>query len=219
MVWLGVIRDVGHYTPDNLAAAIQDALICFELPTFAIAHWNAFSWKDYADVTISAARMPVKYAMRDAFGIRDLIEDSKITFQGKGYEYRLFDPSESVLEHPDSGARVNRMMEGLRYERGGKSKYWIPKPTASTGLLSAPGPSSNSRSISPREAQQGENRKWYGGEAGGLQELEIDEEDEKLYESARKMEYGDYNVSLSLGTFFFVRSAEQNLEVSCDYGI
>ncbi|KAF8423096.1 organic solute transporter Ostalpha-domain-containing protein [Tirmania nivea] len=193
LVWLGVIRDVGHYTPDNLAAAIQDALICFELPGFAIAHWNAFSWKDYADVTKSAARMSVMYALRDAFGIRDLIEDSKITFKGKGYDYRLFDPAESVLEHPDSGARVNRMMEGLRYHKGGKSKYWIPKPTATTGLLSTPGPSSSSRPMSPAVAERGGNWKWYGDEPNGLEELEIDEEDEKLFEDARKLEYGDYN--------------------------
>ncbi|KAI5783157.1 organic solute transporter Ostalpha-domain-containing protein [Peziza echinospora] len=191
MVWLGVIRDVGHYTPDNLAAAIQDCLICLELPGFAIAHWYAFSWKDYADVTISSARMPVKYALRDSFGIRDLIEDSKITFKGKGYEYRLFDPSENVLEHPDSVTRVARMMDGLRYERGGKSKYWIPKPTSRTGLLAAPGPSSASRCMSPADAERHENRKWYGGE--DMEEGTIDEDDEKLYEAARNLTYGDYN--------------------------
>lgn len=193
LVWLGIIHDVGHYTPDNLAAAIQDCLICFELPGFAIAHWYAFSWKDYADPTISAARMPVKYALRDAFGPRDLIEDSKITFRGKGYEYRLFDPSESVLEHPESGARVARMMDGLRYERGGKAKYWIPKPTARTGLLSAPGPSVPSRAMSPSEAERGENRKWYGGDPSELEETQIDEDDEQLYATARTLEYGDYN--------------------------
>lgn len=195
LVWLGVIRDVGHYTPDNLAAAIQDALICFELPGFAIAHWNAFSWKDYADSTISAARMPVIYALRDAFGIRDLIEDSKITFKGKGYDYRLFDPAESILEHPESAARVNKMMEGLRYHKGGKSKYWIPKPTAATGLLSAPGPSSSPRPMSPSVAERISDRTWYGGNPTGLEQLVIDDEDERMYEDARKMEYGDYNVS------------------------
>src|SRR5690606_22342930 len=148
---------------------------------FAIAHWYAFSWKDYADPTISAARMPVKYALRDAFGPRDLIEDSKITFRGKGYEYRSFDPSESVLEHPESGARVARMMDGLRYERGGKAKYWIPKPTARTGLLFAPGPSVPSRTMSPSEAERGENRKWYGGDPSELEETQMDEDDEQLY--------------------------------------
>ncbi|RPB01225.1 DUF300-domain-containing protein [Choiromyces venosus 120613-1] len=193
LVWLGVIHDVGYYTPDNIARAIQDVLICFELPGFAIAHWYAFSWKDYADYTISAARLTVYFAFRDAFGIRDLIEDSKVTFGGEGYEYRLFDPGENVLAHPESGARVARMMDGLRYERGGKGKYWIPKPTARTGLLSAPGPSDRLRSINAGDAERGDNRKWRGGDYGALQETEIDEDDEKLYDAARKLEYGDYN--------------------------
>lgn len=192
LVWLGVIHDVGYYTPDNIARAIQDVLICFELPGFAIAHWYAFSWKDYADRSISAARLPVYYAFRDAFGIRDLIEDSKQTFAGKGYEYRLFDPSDNVIAHPESGARVARMMEGLRYERGGKGKYWIPKPTSRTGLLTSPGPSGRESPMSPGEAERGPNR-WRGTDYGAMEEVEIDEDDERLFNSARELEYGDYN--------------------------
>ncbi|KKY23161.1 hypothetical protein UCDDS831_g03286 [Diplodia seriata] len=123
LVWLGAIPDdVPGYTPDNLAASIQDALICFEMPVFAIAHWYAFSWHDYADRTISAARMPVKYALRDAFGSVDLIQDTKDTFAGKHYEYRYFDARDNVLAHEESASRVARMMEGMRYERGGKGK-------------------------------------------------------------------------------------------------
>lgn len=193
LVWLGVIHDVGYYTPDNIARAIQDCLICFELPGFAIAHWYAFSWRDYADSTISAARMPVFYAFRDAFGCRDLVEDSKQTFKGKSYQYRLFDSSEGVMPHPESGARVARMMEGLRYERGGKAKYWVPQPTSRTGLLSGPGPSNLDRSISPGSAENGENRAWKGGNYGAMEETDLHEEDEKLYESARSLEFGDYN--------------------------
>lgn len=195
LVWLGVIHDVGYYTPDNIARAIQDVLICFELPGFAIAHWYAFSWKDYADRSISAARLPVYYAFRDAFGIRDLIEDTKQTFAGKGYEYRLFDPSDNVIAHPESGARVARMMDGLRYERGGKGKYWIPKPTSRTGLLNSPGPSGRESPMSPGEAERGPNR-WRGADYGAMEEVEIDEDDEKLYSHARALEYGDYNVGL-----------------------
>lgn len=169
-------------------------LICFELPGFAIAHWYAFSWKDYADQTISAARLTVYFAFRDAFGIRDLIEDSKATFGGKGYEYRLFDPGENVLAHPESGATVARMMDGLRYERGGKGKYWIPKPTARTGLLGNPGPSGRTRYTNAGEAERGGNGRWGGSDYGAMQEVEIDNDDENLYEAARKLEYGDYNV-------------------------
>lgn len=195
-MWLGVIQDVGYYTPDNIARAIQDVLICFELPGFAIAHWYAFSWKDYADETIHAARLPMYYAFRDAFGCRDLIEDSKQTFKGKGYQYRLFDPSESVMTHPDSGARVARMMEGLRYERGGKSKYWIPQPTSQPGLLSGPGPSQQDRLLPASRASSGEDRQYRGGNYGAMDEADINDDDEALYRKARTLEYGDYNVSV-----------------------
>jgi hypothetical protein len=52
------------------------------MPLFAMLHWYAFLWHDYADDTISAARMPVKYALRDSFGLRDLIQDTKDTLGG-----------------------------------------------------------------------------------------------------------------------------------------
>jgi Organic solute transporter Ostalpha len=197
MVWLGAIPDnVEGYTPDNLAAAIQDALICIEMPIFAVAHWYAFSWHDYADVTISAARMPVWYAIRDAFGIRDLIEDTKETFSGNKYEYRLFDSGDNVIAHEGSSSRVARMMDGMRYERGGKGKYWIPKPgeaTARTPLLSD-GPS-RPRSLSPKKALQGDPHYGYGN--GNVDEQALDPEEERLYEKARRLEFGDWNARAS----------------------
>lgn len=193
--WLRAIpNDVPNYTPNNLAAAIQDALICCEMPLFAISHWYAFSWHDYADVTISAARMPVKYALRDAFGVRDLIEDTKETFVGKHYEYRIFDSGDNILAHEESESRVARMMEGMRYERGGKGKYWIPKPgeinnrtplLADTIGASQAAPMSNTI-----------NRKDEEG-FDSLGRPILDPEDEKLFTSARLLEYGDWNVSLS----------------------
>lgn len=194
-----MIHDVGYYTPDNIARAIQDVLICFELPGFAVAHWYAFSWKDYADHTISAARLPVYYAFRDAFGVRDLIEDTKQTFGGKGYEYRLFDTSDNVVAHPESGSRTARMMEGLRYQRDGKGKYWIPKPTSRAGLLSRPGPSDRTSLMTPGEAERGLNKMW-SGDYGALEETQIDDDDEKLFAIARDLEYGDYNVCIPFPT-------------------
>ncbi|TVY38761.1 Transmembrane protein-like protein [Lachnellula occidentalis] len=193
LVWLGAIPDnVEGYTADNLAAAIQDALICIEMPIFAVAHWYAFSWHDYADVTISAARMPVWYAIRDAFGVRDLIEDTKETFSGNNYEYRLFDSGDNVIAHEGSSSRVARMMDGMRYERGGKGKYWIPKPgeaTARTPLL-GDGPS-RSGSMSPKKALQGDPNYGYGN--GSVDEQALDPAEERLYERARRLEFGDWN--------------------------
>lgn len=199
LVWLGAIPDtVKGYTPDNIAAAIQNALICFEMPAFAIAHWYAFSWHDYADVTISSARMPVWYAFRDAFGIRDLIEDTKETFGGAKYEYRLFDSYDDVLTHEESDSRVARMMEGMRYGRGGKGKYWIPKPgeaNAGTPLLAEqqhPASKITSSAKPPLAA-----RAYSGTSSQDVEPAKLDEEDERLYSDARVMEFGDYNVGFA----------------------
>jgi len=185
LVWLGAIPDqVEGYTPDNLAAAIQDFLICVEMPGFAIAHWYAFSWHDFADNRISSARMPVWYAVRDAFGIRDLIQDSKETFTGDKYGYRIFDSGDKIMAHESSRSRLARLKDGMRYERGGKAKYWIPRPdeiNQTTPLLGGNGgPSRRNGSESPHTNAQ--------------DELILDPDEEALYENARKLEYGDWNV-------------------------
>ncbi|KAL2126552.1 hypothetical protein VTI74DRAFT_701 [Chaetomium olivicolor] len=184
LVWLGAIPDhVEGYTPDNLAAAIQDFLICIEMPAFAVAHWYAFSWHDFADNRIASARMPIKYAARDAFGILDLIQDSKETFKGDKYGYRIFDSGDKIMAHEASRSRLARIKEGMRYERGGKGKYWIPRPdeiNQTTPLLGGnSGPSRRNGSLSPH--------------TNSLEELILDPDEERLYESARKLEYGDWN--------------------------
>jgi hypothetical protein len=197
LVWIGAIPDdVKGYTPDNIAAAIQNALLCFEMPAFAVGHWYAFSWHDYADATISAARMPILYAFRDAFGCGDLIQDTKETFGGKQYDYRLFDSTDDVLTHEESESRMARMMEGMRYERNGKGKYWIPKPGEAhsrTPLLAAEQQSS-ARSMSPSHVSFPHGIP-YGKAGHDLEPLEIDDDDEELYRSARELEFGDYHVS------------------------
>lgn len=197
LVWLGAIPDsVPGYSADNLAAAIQDALICFEMPFFSLAHWYAFSWHDYADDTISAARLPVKYALRDAFGPLDLIQDTKDTFGGKHYEYRYFDANDNVLAHEESSSRTARMREGMRYERGGKGKYWIPKPGQyeHEPLLSKVA-SSRARTMSPGAHRVLEAAKY--GAADCSEEPELNPEDELLFENARALEFGDWNVSFN----------------------
>jgi hypothetical protein len=193
--WLGAIpNDVNGYTADNLAAAIQDALICCEMPLFAVFHWYAFSWHDYADATISSARLPVKYALRDAFGIRDLVEDTKETFWGKKYGYRAFDSGDNVLAHEESGSRVARMMEGMRYERQGKGKYWIPKPgeaSSRTPLLrGSSGPSASGARNATIKNGTFQNERG----SDDVEEITIDAEEERLYASARALEFGDWNV-------------------------
>ncbi|RMY51666.1 hypothetical protein D0863_14509 [Hortaea werneckii] len=218
LVWLGAIPSVGGgYTADNLAAAIQDALICFEMPFFALSHWYAFSWKDYADRTISDARMPIRFALRDAFGPRDLIEDAKETFSGNKYDYRYFDAEDNVIAHEESSSRRARMREGMRYERGGRGKYWIPSPGGANDkqpLLSKVA-DSHARTMSPgnggnhRSTSRG-TKKDYGTQQQQQQQqqssedepsssfnpnhfLLLDPEEERLYDSARALEFGDWN--------------------------
>ncbi|KAJ5513609.1 hypothetical protein N7463_003161 [Penicillium fimorum] len=189
--WLGALGNVAGYTPDNLAAAIQDSLICFEMPFFAMAHWYAFSWHDYADPTISAARMPVKHALRDAFGVRDLVEDTKLTIRGKNYGYRLFDSGDNIIPHEESESRVKRVMDGMRYERGGKAKYWIPRPgeaNSRTPLLSGEPSERGPRSKRPSQTSRERFRSY-----SEIDETAMDDEDERLFVNARALEFGDWN--------------------------
>ena len=97
------------------------------MPLFAIAHMYAFSHTDYIDPDLQyAARMPLRYAFRDAFGFKDVVEDSKATLRGEGMDYRAFEPVEGKM-HQGSG-RDRRIKAGLRYSQGGKQKYWLPMP-------------------------------------------------------------------------------------------
>lgn len=186
LVWLGAIPDnVKGYTQDNLAAAIQDALICIEMPIFAVAHMYAFSWHDYADNRISAARLPVWYACRDAFGPRDLIEDSKETFSGDKYKYRQFDSGDKILAHEASKSRLARLKAGMRYERGGRGKYWLPNPNEigeNTSLL---------RAESSREPSQSRTNGAFD------EDPTLDQDEEDLYQKARDLEFGDWNVRIT----------------------
>ncbi|KZT55903.1 DUF300-domain-containing protein [Calocera cornea HHB12733] len=136
----GAISRLGPYTDqEHIAIGINDMLICFEMPLFAFAHWYAFNYHDYVDVTVRlAARMPFYYALRDAFGVKDVVEDAKATMEG-GMSYRYYEPAEGGM-HQGSG-RERRIRAGLRYAQGGKKKYWLPLPrhdaTMTTGPISA----------------------------------------------------------------------------------
>ncbi|PHH83518.1 hypothetical protein CDD82_69 [Ophiocordyceps australis] len=186
LVWLGAIPDdVEGYTSDNLAAAIQDALICVEMPIFAVAHWYAFSWHDFANDNIQSARMPLNRALRDAFGVKDLIEDFKDTIRGTNYGYRAFDSGDKVMAHEDSKSRLARLRDGMRYERGGKGKYWLPKP----GEVNAASPllgSNGGPSATPADELNEHT-------SGTFDEPGLDPDDEQLYTSARQLEFGDWN--------------------------
>jgi hypothetical protein len=126
LVAAGAIRQLGPYTDsERIAVGLTDTLICFEMPLFAIAHLYAFSFKDFVDPhAFFVARMPIKYAIRDSFYVKDVVEDSKATLRGEGMDYREFEPSEGFM-HQGTG-RERRIRAGLRYAEGGKKKYWLP---------------------------------------------------------------------------------------------
>jgi hypothetical protein len=68
-----------YYTADNIALALQDLLICLEMPIFSVLHAYAFPWTDYDDARLSS-RVPILYAIRDALGVKDIIRDTYLTF-------------------------------------------------------------------------------------------------------------------------------------------
>ena len=110
-----------------MSLALVDSLICFEMPFFAVAHQYAFQASDYIDNSISfQARLPFLYALRDAFGLKDVWQDTKDTFRGRGISYQAYEPAEGGLHY--GAGRQKRIRAGLRYSKGGKSKYWIPRP-------------------------------------------------------------------------------------------
>ncbi|ORY27455.1 organic solute transporter Ostalpha-domain-containing protein [Naematelia encephala] len=128
LVAMKAIKKVGPYTDaEHMSLALVDSLICFEMPIFAIAHQYAFQASDYIDNTlIYAARLPFIYALRDAFGLKDVWQDTKDTIKGRGVSYQAYEPAEGGLHH--GAGRQKRIRAGLRYSKGGKSKYWIPIP-------------------------------------------------------------------------------------------
>ncbi|KDN50853.1 DUF300-domain-containing protein, partial [Tilletiaria anomala UBC 951] len=126
LVAIGLIKQIGPVAdPEYISLAVQDMLICFEMPIFALMHAFAFSHKDYLELFAHhAARLPVFYAARDSVGMFDVWTDSLTTIRGTGYGYQTFEPSEGVV-HAELG-RQRRYKAGLRYANGGKSKYWLP---------------------------------------------------------------------------------------------
>ncbi|GAA6019658.1 hypothetical protein JCM11491_004869 [Sporobolomyces phaffii] len=123
--WLHSAR----YETEKLSLAVQDTLICFEMPLFAFMHLYAFSYTDYIDEAhIYSGRLPVMFALRDAFGYKDLVLDSLTTVRGTGFSYRTFEPASSTV-HSFGPTLDRRLRAGLRYSTQNGKKYWLPQPT------------------------------------------------------------------------------------------
>lgn len=195
---VGVIKRFGPYTDkEHISLGLTDTLICLEMPFFAIAHLVAFSQQDYVDKKFAyVGRMPMRHALRDAFGFKDVIEDAIATLNGQGMDYREFEPSEGHM-HQGLG-RERRIRAGLRYSHGGRGKYWLPHSVAASRWERPPedGVSAPLLSEDPEDTIQdpsnsvGESLIAVGFD---LPFGDYDSEDEELFASSRKYLFGDYN--------------------------
>ncbi|CUM67107.1 uncharacterized protein PRCAT00004796001 [Priceomyces carsonii] len=115
----------------NIGISIQNALLCFELIGFAVGHWHAFSYRPFTISNIPYSRFKTYYAIKDVLGIRDLVYDFRVTYNGDYYKnYKKFDSVEAMITHPDSKGRMSRIKQGLRYHSDGKQKHWLPNQTS-----------------------------------------------------------------------------------------
>ena len=124
---------LARYGDENFSIALQDSILCFEMPLFALLHLYAFSHRDYlpSETRTFSGRLPFRYAVRDSLlGYKDVLDDSLTTFRGTGFSYRTFEPAEGGLHSNVGDARARRARAGLRYANGGKTKYWLPMPGA-----------------------------------------------------------------------------------------
>ncbi|RDB16464.1 hypothetical protein Hypma_002814 [Hypsizygus marmoreus] len=223
LVATGAIKRLGPYTDaEHISLGLTDTLICLEMPLFAFAHMYAFSHTDYIDPHCSfVARMPMYYAFRDAFGLLDVVADSKATLRGEGMDYREFEPAEGIM-HQGLG-RDRRIRAGLRYSKGGQRKYWLPAPkkgTQPSGRLER-GVNNIITRVAGRDQEEGVHAPLFATEADDLVHLapdlrEADEEpdiwdlrdaedgyelpfghpdpsDDELFEHSKKYLFGDYN--------------------------
>ena len=189
-LFLSILGHFGVMSAENLSLS-KNSLMCIETVGFSVLHWYAFPVSDYAStVMFGFARLRLGAAIRDVFGITDLLIDFRSTFLGPRYGYVEFDSVEAVLDHKDSLTRQQRIAAGLRYRNGGRSKYWLPKSSlkkllARTPQLSRYGSVSASPLAEPSAAIP-DNCMDPGLDA------ELDLEAEPLYKVARSL-YGDYN--------------------------
>ncbi|KAF9150761.1 hypothetical protein BGX21_005739 [Mortierella sp. AD011] len=139
--------------------------------------------------------MPVYYAIRDACGIQDIIQDSVETLKGTRFTYRTFEPSEGVATVGMS--RSGRIQAGLRYSQGGTSKYWLAEATNSAaGLMSEPN-QFDPNILNHYGQQQKHSSRAERPPSLYFRDLDDgdDESDgiEELYDASKQLEFGDYN--------------------------
>jgi hypothetical protein len=122
--------------------------------------------------------MPIRKAIADSFGLKDVMMDTLDTLRGSGFSYRSFEPSEGV---PHMGSsRTSRIMAGLRYSNMTTKKRWLEPAPASRFLNSGRGMNEESEPDDESEPLE-------------FEDPNSADEMESLYKASRKMVFGDYN--------------------------
>ncbi|KAI3649712.1 hypothetical protein MP228_005344 [Amoeboaphelidium protococcarum] len=67
------------------ASQIQHWIICLEMMIAAVAHQSAFSTAEFSSLPKSACRLPLKFAIRDSFGTKDLSVEFRHTVHGTDF--------------------------------------------------------------------------------------------------------------------------------------
>ncbi|KAI3625301.1 hypothetical protein CBS9595_000662 [Malassezia furfur] len=201
LVAAGIIRHIGSVQDDiYLSAALQDALICLEMPFFAVGHAYAFSYFDFIQPPYKlAGRMPFLYALRDSFEIGDIISDTISTFRGTDYTYEAVEPNDTTVYQ--SRALSRRSRAGLRYVDQGKGKYWVQR---SSKPRSTHDVNHNMQTQDANERTQLNQQSRFpsymenphnDNQPDDISILQFDDptkDEDRLYELARKLPFGDY---------------------------
>jgi hypothetical protein len=136
------------------------------------------------------------------------LADSLTTAKGTGFSYRTFEPAGDEVGrgiHQGQG-RERRVKAGLRYAKGGKTKYWLPEVGEEQSLLDNGHRSRGKRERQILSRREGEiEEEWNrrvleeGGREYDEDESEPeslgfgegkDEDIEALYTDSRRLEYG-----------------------------
>ena len=137
--------------------------------------------------------MQLYHAFLDAFGIKDVIQDTKATLRGKGMDYREFEPAEGEI-HQGAG-RDRRIRAGLRYSKGGKKKYWLPTVNNIEGDAPLLGRQAQDMMPDREDPMVWDPLNHDGDDTCGydLPFGDLDPADETLFDHSRQYLFGDYN--------------------------
>ena len=116
--------------PSSRIYLYENGILCIEMLGFAILHQQAFSWVPFSIHGVpNGAKMKLSFAIRDSFGIKDLIWDFKQTLLigHTYYNFKNFDTAEqnSLNKRKNIRNTMNRLNEGYRYSNQGGNSHWI----------------------------------------------------------------------------------------------